>query len=128
MSLRIRKILSRFISAHFSFMQTLGNGIFKNSDGIATKLFVNNLISMLPSNYSLHYKSCFRRLQVRLVSSGTKTIAFLGINIWDLFPSEINSFRRRPLSYRNQSIDLHRKSTDWFLYDNGFRHERVKQR
>ena len=26
---------------------------------------------------------------------------------------------RRPLSYRNQSID-------WFLYDNGLRHERVK--
>ena len=25
---------------------------------------------------------------------------------------------RRPLSYRNQSMD-------WFLYDNGFRHERV---
>ena len=33
---------------------------------------------------------------------------------------------RRPLSYRNQSIDLLRKSMDWFLYDNGLRHERVK--
>ena len=42
---------------------------------------------------------------------------------------------RRPLSYRNQSIDLLRKSMDWFLYDNGMdwflydnglRHERVK--
>ena len=32
---------------------------------------------------------------------------------------------RRPLSYRNHSIDLHRKSMDWFLYDNGLRHERV---
>ena len=30
------------------------------------------------------------------------------------------------LSYRNQSIDLQSKSKDWFLYDNGFRHERVK--
>ena len=30
-----------------------------------------------------------------------------------------------PLSYRNQSIDLLRKSMDWFLYDNGLRHERV---
>ena len=28
--------------------------------------------------------------------------------------------RWRPLSYRNQS-----KSMDWFLYDNGLRHERV---
>ena len=33
---------------------------------------------------------------------------------------------RRPL-YRNQSIDLASKSLDWFLYDNGLRHERVKE-
>ena len=34
---------------------------------------------------------------------------------------------RRPLSYRNQSIDLRcNKSMDWFLYDNGLYHERVK--
>ena len=33
---------------------------------------------------------------------------------------------RGPLSYRNQSIDLQSKSVDWFLYDNGLRHERVK--
>ena len=33
---------------------------------------------------------------------------------------------RRPLSYRNQSIDLVCKSMGWFLYDNGLRHERVK--
>ena len=26
----------------------------------------------------------------------------------------------------NQSIDLLRKSTDWFLHDNGLRHEMVK--
>ena len=32
---------------------------------------------------------------------------------------------RRPSSYRNQSIDLPSKSMDWFLYDNGLRHERV---
>ena len=33
---------------------------------------------------------------------------------------------RRPLSYRNQSIDLLRKSVDWFLYDNGLHHEKLK--
>ena len=33
-----------------------------------------------------------------------------------------------PLSYRNQSIDLLRKSMDWFLYDNGLRHESVKNK
>ena len=34
---------------------------------------------------------------------------------------------RRPLSYRKQSIDLPSKSMDWFLYDNGLRHEKVKR-
>ena len=34
---------------------------------------------------------------------------------------------RRPLSYRNQSINLQSKLTDWFLYDNGLRHERVNK-
>ena len=29
-------------------------------------------------------------------------------------------------SGRNHSIDLHSKSTDWFLYDRDLRHERVK--
>ena len=32
---------------------------------------------------------------------------------------------RRPLSYRNQSTDLFRKSMDWFLYNKNLRHERV---
>ena len=30
------------------------------------------------------------------------------------------------ISYRNQSIDLQSKSMDWFLYDIGLLHERVK--
>ena len=34
---------------------------------------------------------------------------------------------RRLLSCRNQSIDLLPKSMDWFLYDNGLRHERAKR-
>ena len=34
---------------------------------------------------------------------------------------------RRPLSYRNQSIDLKSKSMNWFLYDNSLCHERIKR-
>ena len=30
------------------------------------------------------------------------------------------------MSYKNQSIDLLRKSVCWFLYDIGLRHEKVK--
>ena len=33
---------------------------------------------------------------------------------------------RRPLSNRNQSTDLLCKPMDWFLYDKGLHHERVK--
>ena len=33
---------------------------------------------------------------------------------------------RRPISYRNQSIELWSKSMDWFLYDISLRHESVK--
>ena len=40
--------------------------------------------------------------------------------------SKLNLSWRRPLSYRNQSIDLQSKSMNWFLYDNGFGHERAK--
>ena len=45
-----------------------------------------------------------------------------------LFPQDIylTLSRRRPLSYRKQSIDLLRKSMNWFLYDNSLRLERVK--
>ena len=39
--------------------------------------------------------------------------------------SNLTLSRQRPLPYRNQSIDLLNKSIDWFLYDNGLRHERV---
>ena len=34
----------------------------------------------------------------------------------------------RPLLYRKQFIDLQSKPMDWFLYDNGLRHERVKEK
>ena len=42
--------------------------------------------------------------------------------------SSLTSLWRRPLSYRNQSIDLRSESVDWFLYDNGLHHERVKKK
>ena len=35
---------------------------------------------------------------------------------------------RRPISYRNQSFDLLRKSMNWFLYDIGLPHERFNQK
>ena len=42
--------------------------------------------------------------------------------------NELTLSWRRSLLYRNQFIDLLLKSMDWFLYDSGLRHERVKQK
>ena len=45
----------------------------------------------------------------------------------DWLNSLLTLWWRQSLSYWNQSIHLLRKSMDWFLYDNGLRHERVKR-
>ena len=45
--------------------------------------------------------------------------------IW--IPLHIGFSWRRSVSYRNQFIDLQRKSMDWFLYDWDHRQERVKR-
>ena len=44
---------------------------------------------------------------------------------WNNFKLLLTLSWRRPSLYRNQSIDLRNKSMDWFLYDNGLRHETV---
>ena len=51
---------------------------------------------------------------------------YVGLNIFLHFFS-ILTLSWRSLSYRNQSIDLLDKSMDWFLYDNGLRHERIQR-
>ena len=48
------------------------------------------------------------------------------VNLYELQRSIFNPFMTEAVIYRNQSIDLLHKSMDWFLYDNGLRHERVK--
>ena len=53
----------------------------------------------------------------------SKQILSKNLSLWIQF---LTLSWRRPLSYRNQSNDLHSKSVDWFLYDSGLRHERVK--
>ena len=51
----------------------------------------------------------------------------VGLQLCDYFcKTALTLSWRRPLSYRSQSIDLLRKLMDWFLYDTGIRHERVK--
>ena len=54
-----------------------------------------------------------------------KTLLILSVFTWFLYFVPLTLSWRRPLSYRNQPIDLRDKLLDWFLYDNGLRHERV---
>ena len=61
--------------------------------------------------FLLHSIQCHRKVNSCSVNSDYLTLS-----------------RRRPLSYRNQSINLPSKSMDWFLYDNGLRLERVKSK
>ena len=49
------------------------------------------------------------------------------VEVWNGLCGSLALSWRRPLSYRNQSIDLRCKSIDWFLYDNSLRLERVNE-
>ena len=64
-----------------------------------------------------HPKNIFR---IKIAFSGQN---WTGSSIWKC----LTLSWRRPLSYRNQTVDLLCKSMDWFLYDNGLHHERVKK-
>ena len=61
----------------------------------------------------------------KLLGSGLKVVVAVFKNCWEF---TLTLSWRRPLVYRNQSIDLLCISMDWFLYDNGLRHERVKSK
>ena len=79
-------------------------------------------------NGKLHFLCSF--LYVLLGHSGLQTIGILLFvtsldQVDKYFVGRLALSKRRPLSYRNQSIDLRSKSMDWFLY-NGLRLERVK--
>ena len=69
--------------------------------------------------------TCFlvRLLRLNCMVFPTKRVGILTLQSLCIFILS----RRRPLSCRNQSIDLLCKSMDCFLYDNGLRHERVKR-
>ena len=73
-----------------------------------------------------HRRSYIIRLG-KIVKKFVFLSAFIGVATSLGLIRSLTSSRRRPLSYRNQSIDLLRKSMDWFLYDNGLRLESVKE-
>ena len=78
--------------------------------------------------------SCQKKL--RLVSTQCERCFNVNFNVestwttWRWFNIDITLTlsRPRPISYRNQSIDLQSKSMDWFLYGIGLGRERVNRR
>ena len=89
--------------------------------------------------YTPYQKQILLNLMSKAYFEDINNVWFVAIRVIGMFTAAraktIHSLRKllvltfswqRPVSYRNQSIDLLCKSTDWFLYDNGLRHERVK--
>ena len=76
----------------------------------------------IPSNF---FKGCLPQI---LLGPFLNTLSHIKVHSSLFFSFRFVSLtlsRRKPFSYRNQSIDLQSKSMDSFLYDNGLRLERV---
>ena len=98
------------------------NSFFQGSDLFFFTFFPSNLISL--SHLEFHNEIVRERYQK---PTRLEVLVFLCEIFRDCFKWKhcLTLSWRRPLSYRNQPIDLRSKSMDWFLYDNGLRHERV---
>ena len=102
------------IALHLYLKCHSSTGVFSNILLVKT----NYLVSSYMEHRSIDWKS----------PKNNQILSILFIyHSYQSFISYITLSWRRPLSYRNQSIDLRSKSMDWFLYDNGRLHERVKQ-
>ena len=115
--------------------------VFSSSDTLklwCTIMLLNVLLSFLcyllikgTHVFLMHnkYGLIFSLTLVLRFNSLSQTLRCRDINIFR-FMKEKNALTYswwRPLSYRNPSVDLRSKLMDWFLYDNGRRHERIKQ-
>ena len=91
--------------------------VFKNLKGYGQNFNWSTREYFVPN---IHHSKYFCKYS----ENGTKTLIIWNNNF---FSSVVLTLSwRKPLSYRNQSIDLLCKSMEWFLYDNGLRHERIK--
>ena len=79
---------------------------------------------------SISYATC-RFLLFSVIQSSLSILFIIQIFPYNFFESFLSPTIstlswRRSILYRNQSIDLLCKLTDWFLYDRDYHHERVK--
>ena len=108
---------------HVGYMKSCLQTFRNNRICLKLAYFLRNLQASRANN------SRILRIKVGFLPSKSRTISF------NENPSKIMKIIsyfiltlswRRPLSYRNQFIDLLYKSMDWFLDNISLRHERVK--
>ena len=95
--------------------------------GIDRKWFVlhNQLIAMKVHPYIRRLRKCDLYLCQIIARANSRSLWTL--SWWGPLSYRNQSIALQSKSYRNQSIALQSKLMDWFLYDNGLRHERVIQ-
>ena len=101
------------------------NYFYKKVQSFINGAFLRKQLTALAVNYT-RKKSII--VDVRLASKQISAESKILLNLSQKTAHEIlfNSFAIESLSYRNQSMDLQRKSMDWFLYARDIRHGRVK--
>ena len=96
--------------------------IFLTVLSIQEKCFINIIHANVPCLYPPGKKNRKLRFSSNIEIWNTWNIARTWKSAWN----GLALSWRRPQSSRNQSIDLQNKPMDWFLYDRGLHHERVK--
>ena len=112
--LSLKPICTRFSSFFQYYFMARKNVIADTYAGFSPGYFFDIVFMISPA--SKYVRSKWFPFFVAIIKQNFRTYCLIWLTLsW-----------RRPLSYRNQSIDLLCKSVDWFLYDNGLRHEKVK--
>ena len=95
------------------------------------------IVTRYYTNFHLIWKTILsRHLDLKLNFNQNKNVLLFCFDFICLNESSLKMMKRdsyfnltfswrRPLSYKNQSIDLFCKSMDWFLYDNGLCHDKT---
>ena len=110
-----------------------GSWISKDSQSIVNVHVLQARIEELVNTYPNSFFIILSCKAMNIVLNNVHIAPFINSlansgGLYGIFGLSLTLSWRRPLSYRNQSIYLRSKSMDWFLYDNGLLHERVKRK
>ena len=116
---------SPLISLHYVMHMKITTRQFSISYNWSVK-FTDLMLSLLFFRWMFCYINYYTETSLILLAFFISNCVRI---VWYSFlrkmPDNLTLLWRRSLSYRNQFIDLHRKSMDRFLYDRELPHERV---